>query len=319
MSALDEPHADLRKWGRAIRHATYVLLAVAGLGFVLWLLITHLGDVTRWLEHADWKVAVVALFMLAISHVGAAAIFAEWTTTKEASAATSFRERLAIFLAAQIGKYVPGRIWSAYLQHGALRSWSMPAVAAINLDLTLLGVAVVGVTACFFALIAAGATILALLVMGSGAALSGVLLAGRPMMRIGWRVKRSMQAPRAGSIGSGPPLGWQMNTRLVFGLLGYMLGYGGGWLALMMAAGMGLSESSKATAILSFSYLAGVFTLLPAGIGSREAAMLALGKWLGTSGAVVATLAVVTRLAMVVVDLVSAGVGFAYLALQRRK
>jgi uncharacterized membrane protein YbhN (UPF0104 family) len=71
--------------------------------------------------------------------------------------------------------------------------------------------------------------------------------------------------------------------------------------------------------MLSLSYLAGVLTLLPAGIGSREAAMLALGGWLHVNIETTATLAIVSRLAMVAVDMVTASFGLTRLLLLRRR
>jgi uncharacterized membrane protein YbhN (UPF0104 family) len=89
-------------------------------------------------------------------------------------------------------------------------------------------------------------------------------------------------------------------------LLCVLLSYGGGWLLLIwLGFGFPLQEAIVLVAVLCLSYALGVLSLLPAGIGAREAAFIGIGQLLHADMSVLATVAVLTRLAMVAIDLAS--------------
>ena len=96
--------------------------------------------------------------------------------------------------------------------------------------------------------------------------------------------------------------GWGLGA----GLLVYLLMYSSGWYLLAwVVLDFDTHSALKLVAVLSLSYVAGVVSLLPAGIAVREAAILFFGAVGNLKGVDMAAVAVLTRAAMMLIDIAS--------------
>jgi hypothetical protein len=273
-----------------------------------------------WIVDAHRGLLFISLTALLASLYGAALLFVASVQRDAASAGRNDRHKLiASFLLSQIGKYVPGRIWSVALQKVLLGA-DLPIHSAVltNLELAALSVALTGGAAIAFMVwssfgIAWG--FVAFTVVGLGL-LFALMLAFKLSVRAGALLRRLLPdaSPSVEERAS------QKNRKYIPGVTGLVLygaGYCAGWLCLMLAGEAGnLDVSLRLTALLSLSYVVGVVSLLPAGMGSREAALLIVGGWWGLDTTSLASVAIVARLAGLVVEVAAAILGAAMLIFQ---
>lgn len=214
-------------------------------------------------------------------------------------------EAFRIFFIANLGRYVPGKIWQlaglAYLARRRGVSISVASSAAILGQLYSLGAAAC-VAALGIALGPSSSVPRGILPAAVALAASIVLLTTVPpvvrfILLLGFRLARSAEPP--------PEVeGW-------FGLRWLSL-YLPGWLAYGVAFGLLWSAFAEAAPV-SWTAAAGAFAgsyflgyaalFAPAGVGVREGAMsVLLAPWLG--GPVAAVLAVIARLWMTVGEMI---------------
>ena len=94
------------------------------------------------------------------------------------------------------------------------------------------------------------------------------------------------------------------------GLLLFLLAYGlGWWLLAKGATQLNAVACMGVVAALSFSYIIGMASMLPAGVGAREGMLVLLAPAVGISHTDMAALAVASRAAMVMMDVIAAGIG----------
>jgi hypothetical protein len=197
---------------------------------------------------------------------------------------TDARTTLRIYFLASLGKYIPGKVWAlAGMAVMAGREGLPPATAA--------GAAVVGQAA----FLGTGLLFLAVLLpemAGGGAALAGALLlaaGGAALWLIAAPAGRRLRAwlrRRAGQrIGERLNSAFAIADRVRPGhALLWGAGYAGTWIllgaAFVLFAGAfvpeALARPRHLAGSLAASYLVGLLVLLPAGIGARELAMIAL-------------------------------------------
>ncbi|MES2607020.1 MAG: lysylphosphatidylglycerol synthase domain-containing protein, partial [Pseudomonadota bacterium] len=301
------------------RRLMVLSLTVPALGFMCYLAAQYWNEAWAWIANAHPLLILVSLAALLTSSYGSALIFVASIQGGAASPARDSRRKLiASFLLSQIGKYVPGRIWGVVLQK-ALLSADLPihSVILTNLELAALSLALTGGSAVafmawFFLGIAWGCV--AFVIVGIALYLVLALkLPGRASVLLHRLLPGPSRLP-AGALQEKPDY-----TPSLVGLVLYGVGYCTGWLCLMLAGdSANLDESLRLTALLSLSYVIGVISLLPAGVGSREVALLVIGEWFGLETSSLASVAIVTRLALLVVEFAAALLGAAMLPFRRR-
>lgn len=224
-------------------------------------------------------------------------------------AGASRRSVLPVFIVSQVAKYVPGRIWGMVMQK-ALIGEAAPAVQVLSANgrvtstVILSQLLLLGVLGGALELIHPVIAVSILLVsLGSGAMLT--VLA----RRTGWLVLAAWQ-------GSGAARG------SVAYVLASAVSTAAAW-AMLYTAGLGLEwrPALESVAVSAGSFLAGLASVLPAGLGLRDAAFIVLGgaSWMTIDGALLPALAIASRVWLFVSDLLCAVVGFLWLMLERCK
>jgi len=208
-----------------------------------------------------------------------------------------------IFFISQLGKYLPGKVWTFVVQAQLGRELKVPRATSFAAGILSLALSV-----------ALGLGMAAILLpFGASGAIRQfwwlwlavpVLLAGLHPRVVAWGVDLALRILRRPPLASRPTgrgflaaAGWQTLSWICMGLHCYLLvrASGGGWSVLPLAVGG-----------FALAYCAGVLILVsPGGVGVRE---LALGAALATAISPQEALAVVlvSRLALTVVDLVLA-------------
>lgn len=212
------------------------------------------------------------------------------------------RDAAAVFFVGQLGKYVPGSVWSLAAQAQLGRRHEVPARSSL-----------------------AASSLFLLLHTASGLLIGGALVlvgALDPVPDLGARW--AYVAVVAGALGMAPPLVRRLADRLagsgaptVLGaaevgravvlMAGVWCTYGAALLLLVPRTGPGSPGLAAAVAAFALAHAAGVLVVLaPAGVGAREGVLVALlAPSLGVPVAV--ALALLSRLTHAVADFVLAG------------
>ena len=213
------------------------------------------------------------------------------------------RHSIAVYLPAQLGKYLPGALWPVLGQadragdFGASRR-SVAVGGALAVLVAALTAATVGV----FAIAPLGSLALVVSVVCAVVLTATLLLAPGPLLRAGAHVLPGW----AGTVTPDPPalrraLAWGWATWLVQGLhlLPLLVASGVGWRAALVPAVCGYAAAWLAGLVAVFA---------PAGAGVREAALV-----VALSGVVDAptalAIALASRALTIAVDVIGAGVG----------
>jgi len=117
------------KSNRALRNAIATVVVAGGVGFVVWGIVRDAGEVR--LEGLAWSAVAFALAALLLAYVLRALSFGVLVRTLDRTApfATSAR----VFLAAQLGRYIPGKVWQvAGAGYFASRLGTSPAASVIG-------------------------------------------------------------------------------------------------------------------------------------------------------------------------------------------
>jgi len=280
-------------------------LVLAGLAVVAVFGWEHRVDIVAIARDTDPVFAVVAVLMLALSNVGAGLAFSSIISRELGRAAPRMRVLLGVFLYSQVAKYVPGKVWGVVLQRQAVGpSLTIDRLLRVNLDLAVLslsttfGAAVVFASANLFGFpvgAIVGGIVLSLIWMG---------VAARPSVRIqqvlGWLSTRFRSSDPEPALP-----GLQADPRFALAIALAFSAYCVGWLVLVLAvSAQSVEVSLRVAAMLSLSQSVGILSLLPAGLGAREAFIVASSSWTYPDAAFMTFLAISSRLVMVLVDLV---------------
>lgn len=287
-------------------HALLTLLSVI---FVVYLVWSLRPELTHILFRIYSLPTLLALVLLLGSNIFTGLLFSELINRRSDTSIDS-RFLAGSFLYCQIAKYIPGRIWGIVQQASLLNSRVIsPLVVIENIRLTL-------VTFLFTAII--GLSLIALQLVGISAFLvclflgwlAALLVAITPFPQ--WLNRLLSRADRNTEV----PSRWGTSDSQSWGSLGLMLcmvmsSYLIGWLLFFHETlGLSLEKSLQIAAIFSLSAPIGILSMLPAGIGAREAAMLGFGLFLAPTVEVAASAAVVSRVAMLIIDLLSFPLGW---------
>lgn len=284
-----------------------VVIAVVVLAVVVWGVVRSRDEIVVALRRVDALSVVLATGLAAagtgLTMVGWRVLLADLGSPLHPAPAAS------IFFVGQLGKYLPGSVWTVVAQADMAVRLGVPRRRTGVAGLVALGMSVL--TGLLVAVPA-----VPYLVRGSGLGLEIVLgvvavlllgvcwppVLGR-LVAVGLRLLRR------------EPLEHELSARAVLLTLGC---YAASWLCfglhtLVLARAVGLRGG--ATAALTGYALAGVAgmvaVVLPAGLGAREGLLtLLLGPWLPAGGAV--AVAILSRFVVTVVDLAVAGLGWGY-------
>jgi glycosyltransferase 2 family protein len=211
--------------------------------------------------------------------------------------AQTFGEESMIFLISQSAKYVPGRVWGMFLQKFMLGPKSS-ASNVISANLLVISVILASQTAGFasaFAYLCFGApmALLFLVLIACAAGLAAFVLKIFSQ-RYGWRLLSA----------------WNRNgvekEITIYVVLTSLLG-AAAWILLYRGGlGYGMNEAIGLFGVSSASIIAGTLSLLPAGLGVREAAFLWLtGLQWPLPDKAMPTLALLSRVWLLAVDILA--------------
>lgn len=288
------------------------LLMLLALAWMVWLVLANWPAIVSMADTADWGLLALAVASLVLANIGMATVFAGFV--QRASGQVLPAGQLAgTFLVSQMAKYVPGKIWSVAVQATMLRvPHATKSVLAANLELALVNLLLVtGAGVAFMSWIQFG-TISALLVLlitwmlaSWASRLHVVRIVGGTLKRAFPRLDRFLGP--LGETADGPDgssSGRQVGLLLFLAM--YCLGW---WLLARGATALDASACMGVVAALSLSYIVGVISLLPAGVGAREGALVLLAPVLGLTQADMVVIAVASRMAMLVMDVLAAAAG----------
>jgi len=303
----------------SLRHVVVRALMLLALVWMGWLIWKNWPAVTGMASTAQWGLLALALVALALANIGMALVFAGFVSRASGGSMPTVRVA-GTFLLSQIAKYVPGKIWSVAMQAAMLQSpKATRGVLLANIELTIVNLLLVsGAGMAFWAWTLLGAMVaLVVFVATWGIAewacrLNSVRLMGAVVGRF---------APRFGQMLS-PPSGEReksdvgRHAGLLLFLSMYCLGW---WLLVMGATTLDARACMEVVAALSLSYIIGVVSPMPAGVGAREGVIVLLAPAVGVSHASMAAIAIASRAAMLALDAIVAVVGAMLLLLDRYK
>ncbi|MGQ4660186.1 hypothetical protein [Lysobacter sp. F6437] len=216
----------------------------------------------------------------------------------------------AVFLASQAVKYIPGRVWGVAAQKALLGGEAtLGEVVGANVVLTgiIAGGHVMG-AAVAWGWIKFGGWFLPVVVAGCVVAACAAIACFKIMAGFcSWQWISVWQRPGI----------WRL---VVVGCLLASASAAIAWLLLLRGAlGYEWGQALSLYISTSLSVIAGFFSLLPAGLGTREAALVWLdGITSSAAPSEIAAYAVVSRVWLLGVDVVCAAAGIAWLVQRRR-
>lgn len=303
----------------SVRHVvvrTLMLLAVGWMGWLIW---RNWPAVAGMASTAQWGLLALALVALALANIGMALVFAGFVSRISGDSMPTVRVA-GTFLLSQIAKYVPGKIWSVAMQASMLQSpKATKGVLLANIELTIVNLLLVsGAGTALWAWTQVGAMAASVVfiatwyVAGWACRLSSVRAIGAVVRRFASRFGQMLSPP----IGEHEKSGVWRHAGLLLFLSMYCLGW---WLLVMGATTLDARASMEVVAALSLSYIIGVVSPMPAGVGAREGAIVLLAPAVGVSHASMAAIAIASRAAMLALDAIVAVVGVMLLVLDRCK
>lgn len=283
-------------------------LLITGLVYASW------PTIERMLSTAQWWRLTLAIMALALANLGMAMVFMALVlrTSKPAVAESGIA---GSFLVSQVAKYIPGRVWGVAMQAAILRApGSTSSILAANLELAIVNMATVSGAGVAFLAWQRFGPVLAIALLFTTWGLGGWMLRFDGTRRCTALVVRLLprlgQRLLAGLSGVGAACQARRLRPLYGGLLLFLTMYClGWWLFVSSTTNLDGQASMGVVAALSLSYIVGVVSMLPAGIGAREGALVLLAPAVGVPHVDMAALAVASRVAMILMDGVAAGIG----------
>jgi len=208
------------------------------------------------------------------------------------------RPAFAIFFFGQLGKYIPGSVWSFGVQASGARRHGVPVPATLNASLIFLGFHLAtGAVFGFGGALLVGGDAGTPIWLDVAGLLAGIVALLPSVVNFASRLTAR----------SGSPLELRLGTeaRLLVPMAGAWVCYAGSLYALRPS--LGPSQALLVVSAYAIAYVTGVLVFLaPAGVGAREATfVLVAGNVLGVGSA--AALALLTRIVMTVADVLLAG------------
>lgn len=292
---------------RATRWLFRAVLGGISLIAVLYLVKASAGvDLSQFVDRAEqmnWPMAVLAL-LIGLGHVVAGSRMIQLLLPRAERAGM-----LSVLLMAQIAKYVPGRIWGVVMQK-ALASPTIGVVRLVSANAVGMALVVYAQASVFLAALVwkwAGSLLAVVTLL-----LLALSLYATSSFFIRWAAKR-----RRFEWLSHPEPHWC--RLLAVSWFATAITLFGAWAVLLGGAfGLELGLMLDGVVLATASFVAGLASLLPAGLGVREGAFVWLGNnvTVETTG-VVLGLAVATRIYLLALDTIAATAGFGLHMLQR--
>ena len=230
------------------------------------------------------------------------------------------RDVIAAFLLSQPGKYLPGKIWSAVMQSVTLgRKHAIANVAMTNVELVLVGMIHMGALGVAALLVSQPVAALATLAIGLICAASIMVLPSAALLsRLPTAIRRLLHLPDTGTDLSRGEWSKAIWLNALLGATNLVAS-----LAVLLAAGdtIAAQQYPPILAVLYLGFAASFLTPVPAGIGVREAATVALGLALapGIDAAIFISVALLARCWQLITDLACFVLGASMLAFRANR
>lgn len=296
------------------RTAVVRILVAAAFVLIAYLVYLSWPTIDQMLSTGQWWWLGLAIAALALANVGMAVVFTT-LVQQPSSYAVPVAGIAGSFLVSQVAKYIPGRVWGVAAQAAMLRTPGLTSgILAANLEVVIVNIAMVTGAGIAFLTWPLVGFLPALMVLFATWGLGGWTLR---LDGIKWIAGIALRVlPRrghrlfAGLAGDGAETREGKRVPMYGGLLVFLVMYSlGWWLLATIVTSLDASDSMAVVAALSLSYIVGVASMLPAGIGAREGALVLLAPVLGVPHVDMAALAVTSRAAMVLMDAVAVGIG----------
>lgn len=259
----------------------------------------------RWPIGVSWGWVVLSV-AIGVGHVVAMGAAFAWLIDLHGPARIA-----SVFLFSQAAKYVPGKIWGVVAQQALMGEQSrLSRVVGANVAMaSILFTSQVGLA--FAAMQVSRIGMLASAMIGLGVcALAGAVAATlhRLHRANAWRVLAPWARPGIGAVTASASVASLVLTAMAWAAL-----FGGG-------IGFGASEVIGWTAVSGASFVAGMLSVLPGGLGLREAAFVALGdQSAGLVSADGPMLALLTRAWLLAIDAAAVALGVIGLVLLKAR
>lgn len=296
------------------RHKTTLLVCV-GLGIILLIATRQWTSIEAAVSQLVAHAAALALLLLVCANVVAGLLFALLASDKETNGHAHL-ELSSVFLISQSAKYVPGKIWSIVMQAAYLRGrFSAGSMLLANIEITLLVLGAVSMIGIGIAIWTDDAKAFGLLVAIAGIMATVLLIRRGPLRKMAFRViarfGSSAAALHAQTCASRTNGGLSASFLL---LTGFAIFYVAGWLIFAgPALDIEIQIALKWVGLMSLSYVLGVLSMFPAGIGVREASIYLLAGYSGVDPGQAASIAVLSRIMMLAIDACGILIGSAVL------
>ena len=265
--------------------------------------------------------AGLAVCILVLANIFSAFFFAKLLQAKHSSI-LPIDELAGTYLVAQSAKYFPGKIWSIVLQASYLNHRvSSALLATTNIDVSLIFMAVTAALGASILLSFFSYPVTAVALMVTTIAAAYITAKLRILDKFtSWLIYRIMRSPHALPIPRSPSQDALAALPFLSLLTGFSLTYFLGW---SLFAGPALDNSWADgilwTALIALSYVIGIASLFPAGVGVRELSMVSIAPFFGLDVDHAAGIAVVSRVILIGIDLAGVGVGGILLFLGDRR
>ena len=298
---------------------TKKILTISAIALILAISYQSRNEIMKTISAMQWWQLSLATISLTLANIGMALTFSELLPTTLPP-----KKRLIVgtFLLSQVGKYMPGRVWGIVMQAAILhKTGPTSGIFTANIELTIANLIIAtGIGTSFLAWPTYGPT-------PAIAILIATWVAANKSLSINFSRKIERTALRI------IPKFYEKFTRKITtthtistrptrpdGLLLYIITYSIGWWLLAKATtNLDAAACMKIVAALSLSYIAGVISLLPAGIGVREGTLILLSPALGATHESMTALAVSSRAIMILMDIMTACIGSALLKSQNQE
>ncbi|MFB9318659.1 lysylphosphatidylglycerol synthase transmembrane domain-containing protein [Cryptosporangium minutisporangium] len=301
-----------RRVRQALITGAKAALLLAMIGFAGYALAQNWDEVSEALRQLDLWVALVSVPPVVLAMLCAMQVWR--SLLSDLGAPIPARPAARIFFISQLGKYLPGSVWSIATQMELGREYKVPrrvgfAVGVLALVLTAaVGLPLAAVTLPVAAPDVLGRYWWGLLAIPALLAVLHPAVLG-PLVNFGFRLIRQPPLPKLPSTrGMARAAGWQVLVSVCFGLHAWILLVG-----LGAPTGRALFAAIGGYAL---AYALGLLAIpLPAGAGVRDVVLVAALASVVT-GPEALLVAVLSRVALTVVDL---ALGCGFLAFVRRK
>ena len=284
--------------------------------FIAWQQRAAMSDAAAQIR-SSW--AFISLCILVAANIFAAYLFATILRDRVTSAPSS-AELAGSFLVAQAGKYLPGKIWPIVLQAFYLNQRvGTTQVAIVNLEVALLCLGVTAALGASLLLTALASPLWAVLLMGLALTFAQIMLRSNALEHLGTSI-----LSRLGQFRNAPPCSRspdpKRSWRSFMLLAAFLLAHLTGWMLFTgPSLDHDLGSGLRWTALISLSYVIGIASLFPAGLGVRELSMMGIAPSLGLDVDEAAGIALLSRLLLVALDLSGAAAGSIFLLANKRE